>query len=60
MVGTWSFQVVGNSPINATVSATPVAPPSTPPGLTGSGGRRVDPRQVLRERPDFREVGRGP
>jgi hypothetical protein len=33
--------VVGNWPINATVSATPVSPPSTPPGLTGSGGPSI-------------------
>jgi hypothetical protein len=40
-VGIWSFQVVGNSPINATVTATPVSPPSTPPGLAGSGGPSI-------------------
>ena len=36
-VGIWSIEVVGNSPINATVTATPVSPPSKLPGLAGSG-----------------------
>ena len=40
-VGIWSFQVVGNSPINATVTAMPVSPPSTPPGLAGSRGLSI-------------------
>jgi hypothetical protein len=33
--------VIGNSPINATVTATPVSPPPTPPGLAGSRGLSI-------------------
>jgi kumamolisin len=40
-VGLWSFRVLGDSPINATVAPSPESPPSTPPGFAGPSGLTI-------------------